>query len=58
MSEEQSLKEFTRTKLSSIHDCKYANLREKLGLIMGMLLGVTKFLFTFDLVEKEEQCPF
>ncbi len=30
----------------------------ELGLLMGILVGMAKFLFTFDLVEKEEQCPF
>jgi len=30
----------------------------ELGLIMGMLSGIAKFLFAFDLVEKEETCPF
>ena len=30
----------------------------ELGLIGGMLTGVAKFLFAFDLVEREETCPF
>ena len=30
----------------------------ELGLIGGILAGVAKFLFTFDLVEKEDYCPF
>ncbi len=29
----------------------------ELGLIGGMLSGVAKFLFAFDLVEREETCP-
>ena len=29
----------------------------ELGLILGMLAGVAKFLFAYDLVEKEESCP-
>lgn len=30
----------------------------ELGLILGVLSGMAKFLFAFDLVEKEEACPF
>ena len=30
----------------------------ELGLLMGILSGVAKFLFAFDLVEKEVDCPF
>ena len=30
----------------------------ELGLVLGILSGVAKFLFVFDLVEKEENCPF
>jgi len=30
----------------------------ELGLIGGMLSGVAKFLFAFDLVEREPTCPF
>jgi len=30
----------------------------ELGMIMGLLSGVAKFIFAFDLVEKEEYCPF
>ena len=30
----------------------------ELGLIGGILTGIAKFLFTFDLVEREEFCPF
>lgn len=30
----------------------------ELGLVAGMLSGVAKFLFAFDLVEKETSCPF
>ena len=30
----------------------------ELGLLMGILSGVAKFLFAFDLVEKEADCPF
>ena len=30
----------------------------ELGLIGGMLTGVAKFLFAFDLVEREDTCPF
>ena len=29
----------------------------ELGLTMGILTGVAKFLFAFDLVEKEDNCP-
>jgi alkylhydroperoxidase family enzyme len=30
----------------------------ELGLIGGMLTGIAKFLFAFDLVEREASCPF
>jgi len=30
----------------------------ELGMIMALLSGVAKFIFAFDLVEKEEYCPF
>ena len=30
----------------------------ELGMLAGMLSGVAKFLFAFDLVEKEASCPF
>ena len=30
----------------------------ELGMIMAVLCGMAKFLFVFDLVEKEESCPF
>lgn len=30
----------------------------ELGLVMGVLAGMAKFIFAFDLVEKEETCPF
>ena len=30
----------------------------ELGLVMGILAGVAKFLFVFDLVEREPNCPF
>lgn len=30
----------------------------ELGLVMGVLAGMAKFIFAFDLVEKEEYCPF
>lgn len=30
----------------------------ELGLIGGMLTGIAKFLFAFDLVEREATCPF
>jgi len=30
----------------------------ELGLVMGILAGVAKFLFVFDLVEREPSCPF
>ena len=30
----------------------------ELGLVLGVLSGVAKFLFAFDLVEKEAYCPF
>lgn len=30
----------------------------ELGMIGGILSGVAKFLFAFDLVEREETCPF
>ncbi len=29
----------------------------ELGLVMGILSGVAKFMFAFDLVEREESCP-
>lgn len=28
------------------------------GMIMGVLSGIAKFIFAFDLVEKEDYCPF
>jgi AhpD family alkylhydroperoxidase len=30
----------------------------ELGMIMAVLCGMAKFLFAFDLVEKEDSCPF
>ena len=30
----------------------------ELGLVLGVLTGMAKFLFAFDLVEKEDDCPF
>jgi alkylhydroperoxidase family enzyme len=30
----------------------------ELGLVGGILAGVAKFMFTYDLVEKEDSCPF
>jgi len=30
----------------------------ELGLVLGVLCGMAKFLFAFDLVEKEDNCPF
>lgn len=30
----------------------------ELGMIMGILSGVAKFIFAYDLVEKEDYCPF
>ena len=30
----------------------------ELGVVAGILSGMAKFLFVFDLVEKEESCPF
>jgi len=30
----------------------------ELGMLMGILSGVAKFMFVFDLVEKEYYCPF
>ncbi len=30
----------------------------ELGLLLGVLAGMAKFLFAFDLVEKEPDCPF
>ncbi len=44
----------------------YARCREQfsdaqlveLGMIMAVLCGMAKFIFTFDLVEKEDYCPF
>ncbi len=30
----------------------------ELGMIMAVLCGMAKFLFAFDLVEKEDYCPF
>lgn len=29
----------------------------ELGLILGVLSGIAKFIFAFDLVEKEDNCP-
>ncbi len=29
-----------------------------LGLVGGILVGVAKFMFAYDLVEKEDTCPF
>ena len=30
----------------------------ELGVVLGILSGVAKFLFAYDLVEKEDYCPF
>ena len=30
----------------------------ELGVIMAVLCGMAKFIFAYDLVEKEEYCPF
>ncbi len=30
----------------------------ELGMVLGVLCGMAKFLFAFDLVEKEAACPF
>ena len=30
----------------------------QMGMVMGMLAGVAKFLFVYDLVEREPTCPF
>ena len=30
----------------------------ELGLVGGILAGVAKFMFAYDLVEKEDTCPF
>ncbi len=30
----------------------------ELGMLAGLLSGMAKFMFAFDLVEKEENCPF
>jgi hypothetical protein len=30
----------------------------ELGMIMAVLIGVAKFTFVFDLVEKEDYCQF
>ena len=30
----------------------------ELGFIMSILAGIAKFIFVFDLVEKEDNCPF
>ncbi len=30
----------------------------ELGLVLGVLAGMAKFMFAFDLVEKEANCPF
>lgn len=30
----------------------------EMGLVLGILSGVAKFLFIYDLVEKEDNCPF
>ena len=49
-----------------LDEALYEGLREhfsdaeilELGLVMGILSGVAKFMFAFDLVEKEPTCPF
>lgn len=49
-----------------LDDALYHRLREhfgdaqilELGLLLGVLAGMAKFLFAFDLVEKERDCPF
>ncbi len=49
-----------------LDDALYADLQPhfsdaeiyELGLVMGILAGVAKFLFVFDLVEREPTCPF
>lgn len=30
----------------------------ELGMVFGLLAGMAKFMFVFDLVEREESCPF
>ena len=30
----------------------------EMGVIMAVLCGMAKFIFAFDLVEKEDYCPF
>ena len=30
----------------------------ELGIIMAVLCGMAKFIFAYDLVEKEDYCPF
>ena len=30
----------------------------EMGMIMAVLSGMAKFIFTYDLVEKEDYCPF
>ncbi len=50
----------------SIDKVFYARLREhfsdaelvELGMIMAVLSGMAKFIFAYDLVEKEDYCPF
>ena len=49
-----------------IDDVSFAMLSEyfddaqiiELGMVGAVLSGMAKFLFVFDLVEKEEDCPF
>ena len=50
----------------TLDDALYADLRAhfsdaevlELGMVAGILSGIAKFLFVFDLVEKEANCPF
>lgn len=50
----------------SLDDALYAELRAhyddaeilELGMVMGILSGIAKFMFVFDIVEKEQDCPF
>lgn len=52
--------------MGSVDEDIYARCREhfsdgemiELGMIMAVLCGMAKFIFAFDLVEKEDYCPF
>ncbi len=52
--------------MGQLEPALYARLKEhftdgdlyELGIIMAVLCGMAKFIFAFDLVEKEDYCPF